>query len=287
MYEKNILPSLNALRVFEVVSRHLNFTDASKELQITQSAVAQHIRSLEQTLDIILFERRPKGLVLTYNGRKYAEQIKSAFYILNEATKNLKPALKKMTISVTPTFASKWLIPRLNNFTQYYPDINLEILATDRLSHFQNDHIDLAVRYGQPPFGAGLVTILLFNDPFVAVASPHINVDINQLESNTLLHDANNLWPMFLDKFRPETRPLVLKNIHFNQTALAIDAAISGQGIALAQHSFIKNELEEGILVQVFENVLIVDMGFYIVFPHRFSEDLALMKVCDWLLSQK
>src|SRR6218665_3237961 len=148
------LPSLNGLRVFEVVTRHLNFRLAAEELGVTQGAVAQQVRGLEAELGIKLFERLPRSLALTAEGRRYIADIRRALDIIAQATTELKPQPVRMTISVTPTFASKWLIPRLPDFTARNPELDLHILATERVSSFQVDGVDLAVRYGRPPLPA-------------------------------------------------------------------------------------------------------------------------------------
>ena len=155
------LPSLNALRMFEVVARHLNFRLAAEELGLTQAAVAQQIRGLEASLEIRLFERLPRGLGLTDAGRAYSASIRSALAMIDEATRLLRPESSQLTVSVTPTFASKWLIPRLGGFAERNPEIDLRLLATDRLAHFHTDGVDIAVRYGQPPFAGGLNAELL------------------------------------------------------------------------------------------------------------------------------
>ena len=110
------LPSLNALRVFEVVARHLNFRLAAEELGVTQAAVAQQVRGLEASLDLRLFDRMPRGLALTDAGLGYSGSIRSALAMIDEATRLLRPQSAHLTVSVTPTFASKWLIPRLGSF---------------------------------------------------------------------------------------------------------------------------------------------------------------------------
>ena len=150
------LPSLNGLRVFEVVTRHLNFRLAAEELGVTQGAVAQQVRGLEAELGLKLFERHPRTLALTEAGRSYVANIRRAFELISDATEMLRPEPLHLTISVTPTFASKWLIPRLPDFTTSHPDLDLRIEASDRISNFQTDAVDLAVRYGRPPFGPGL-----------------------------------------------------------------------------------------------------------------------------------
>ncbi|WP_156356139.1 LysR family transcriptional regulator, partial [Pseudomonas sp. GTC 16482] len=115
------LPSLNALRVFEVVARHLNFRLAAEELGVTQAAVAQQIRGLEASLNLRLFERLPRGLALTDAGLGYSGSIRNALAMIDEATRLLRPQASHLTVSVTPTFASKWLIPRLGSFAHSHP----------------------------------------------------------------------------------------------------------------------------------------------------------------------
>ncbi len=166
------LPSLNGLRAFEVASRHLNFRLAAEELGVTQGAVAQQVRNLEAQLGLHLFHRRSRSLFLTEAGRGYVTNIRKAFDLIAEATDVLRPEPAHLTISVTPTFATKWLIPRLTDFTEAYPLIDLRIVASDRVANFQTDAVDLAVRLGRPPFGPGLTAEHLFDQVLIAVASP-------------------------------------------------------------------------------------------------------------------
>ncbi|MBD9408403.1 LysR family transcriptional regulator [Acidovorax sp. ACV02] len=123
------LPSLNALRAFEAASRHLNFRLAGLELGVTQGAVAQQIRALETELGLRLFERLPRGLALTQNGHRYAANVRRAFDMLADATESLRPEPENLTVSVTPTLAAKWLIPRLGEYTRAHPHSTLRVLA--------------------------------------------------------------------------------------------------------------------------------------------------------------
>lgn len=286
------LPPLNALRVFEVVSRHLNFRLAAEELGVTQAAVAQQVRGLEASLGIRLFERLPRGLRLTDAGLGYSHSIRNALALIGEATAALRPDNRHLTVSVTPTFASKWLIPRLSSFTEAHGEIDLRVLATDRLSRFQADGVDLAVRYGHPPFGAGLNTELLLRQRVVAVASPALLAQwgephsLEQLQHFLLLHDAHNFWPEFITQlFGQPTQPMP-KNVRFNQTSLAIEAAVAGQGLALSSELFVQEDLQAGRLVQVFEQALEMDKHFYLVWPRKGSTPTALDVVRGWLLEQ-
>lgn len=286
------LPSLNALRAFEVSSRHLNFRAAAEELGVTQGAVAQHIRGLETELDLKLFERYPRSLTLTENGRAYAVSVRRAFELLTEATQALQPSSPHLTISVTHSFAAKWLIPRLPDFTTKYPEIDLRISATDRLIHFQTDTVDIAVRYGSPPFAAGLNTELLLDDILIAVASPELVRSLgppdggNNLAHYALLHDTHNAWQQFLEQARPGTPWSVAKSIRFSQTSLTIDAAVGGQGLALAHPAFVNSDITAGRLVRVFQTRLHRSSGFYIVFPRKLRHPESIAAVRTWLLEQ-
>ncbi|QXH44066.1 LysR family transcriptional regulator [Pseudomonas xanthosomatis] len=286
------LPSLNALRMFEVVARHLNFRLAAEELGVTQAAVAQQIRGLEASLGIRLFERLPRGLGLTDAGRAYATSVRAALAMIDEATRLLRPAPAHFTVSVTPTFASKWLIPRLGDFAEANPGIDLRLLASDRLSHFHTDAVDLAVRYGQPPFGPGLNVELLMEQRVVAVASPGLLAGKGQpgsfeaLQGFVALHDAHDYWPAFSAALFPGHPPPTARNLRFNQTALAIEAALAGQGITLASQAFVAADLAAGRLVQVFELQLRLDKAFYLVWPRNPRQGEALQVVKSWLKRQ-
>ena len=204
MSNENGLPPLNGLRAFAAAGRHLSFRAAADDLGVTQGAVAQQVRGLEDHLDLRLFLREPRGLAFTEEGRAYHAAVSRAFSQLSEATVALRSAPARVTISVTPTFASKWLIPRLAEFTEAHSAIDLRITATERVASFHADGIDLAVRQGRPPFGASLRADLLFPQEIIAVCSPNLiachdlPLDAASLSRMTLLHDSHDLWPKFI-----------------------------------------------------------------------------------------
>lgn len=282
------LPSLNGLKAFEVSARHHSFKLAAEELGVTQGAVAQQVRGLEAELGVKLFERMPRSLVLTGEGRGYFADIRRAFEIIAQATGDLRPQPLRLTISTTPTFASKWLIPRLPNFTARHPDLDLHILATDRMSGFQADGVDLAVRYGRPPFGPGLATELLFEQEIIAVCNPALlqhrkpPKTAEELADYALLHDAHNSWPEFIDKHFGRADHASYKGISFNQTSHAIEAAIAGQGIVLANRDFVARDMVEGRLTQVIQGSLSGPSDFYLVWP-RYRKSAALETLIAWM----
>lgn len=284
------LPPLNSLRAFEAAGRHLSFRSAADELGVTQSAVAQHVRALEALLDIRLFTREARGLALTDSGRLYHRHISSAFREMREATKLLRPRPSGVTISVTPTFASKWLIDRLPEFTAAHPDIDLRVLATEAVMSFRADGIDLAVRQGNPPFGASLDAALLFPQAIVAVCSPSLlqkgesEIPLERL-SELVLFDTHDLWPRFIEKAFGAKGDLRLKGVRFNQTTLSIDAALSGQGVALASRFLVERELASGRLVQPIKAEMHGGQDFHLLSLKDPPKPVRVVR--DWLLSHR
>ena len=285
------MPSLNALRAFEVASRVLSFRLAAEELGVTQGAVAQHVRGLEADLGVKLFDRLPKSLALTGEGRVYAADIRRAFELIHQATRSLRPQPVHVTISVTPTFASKWLIPHLSDFTGRHPDIDLNILATERLSNFQADGVDVAIRYGNPPFGAGVTAQLLFEQEIIAVCSPRLVAagddprNAAELARFTLLHDVHNFWPEFIETHLGGNGDETFRGVTFSQTSHAIEAAIAGQGIALATRNFVSRDIAEGRLRRLFDCSIFGRAHFHAVRP-RYRKSDAVDRLLAWMTSR-
>ena len=282
------LPPLNGLRAFEAAGRYLNFRAAADELGVTQGAVAQQVRGLEDHVGMPLFERLPKGLAFTAAGRGYHVRIAEAFTTLREASAVLQPQTAKVLISVTPTFAAKWLIPHLPDFTARYPDIDLRILATEKVSSFHADGIDLAVRLGEPPFGAVLEAHLLFRQEIVAVAAPGLlaersgPLDRDALAAMPKLHDTHDLWPLFLRQCGvTQSRG---RDIRLSQTALAIDAALAGQGVALASRFLVAADLEAGRLMQVVPQILAGAGDFFLLARRGTKRSEAAATTFGWLV---
>ncbi|MEO1139162.1 MAG: LysR substrate-binding domain-containing protein [Pseudomonadota bacterium] len=279
------LPTPNSLRAFEVAGRHLNFRRAAEEMGVSQGAVAQQVRGLEARLGIRLFDRVARGLVLTDAGRQYHDQVARAFEQMRQATRNLRPAPEQVTISVTPSFASRWLIPNLPDFTLTHPDVDLRILATDRVSSFRQDAIDLAVRQGSPPFGATLEATLLFPQSIIAVCAPGVLTtrvadQDDPLDGLVLLHDTHNHWPRFLGRSMPK------QGMRFNQTGLGIEAALAGQGVALASRFMVARDLEDGRLVQPVATELAGETDFYLLRRRKPIATGAQDAVWTWLVSR-
>src|SRR5579871_6130888 len=150
------LPPLNALRAFEASGRRLSFRAAADELEVTQGAVAQQVRALEAHIGQRLFHRLPRGLALTTQGAQFLADVSRAFSILGAAAARFSTRPETVTISVTPSFATKMLIPSLSELQAACPDVELRTVATEALSDFDRDDVDIAVRMTRPPFPASL-----------------------------------------------------------------------------------------------------------------------------------
>lgn len=279
---------MNALRAFDVAGRHLNFRAAAEAMGVTQGAVAQQVRLLEQDLGLALFLRLPKGLAFTQAGRGYHARIAEVFADLREATLILRPDPGKVLVSVTPSFAARWLIPNLPSFSAAHPDIDLEILATEKVSSFHGDGIDLAVRQTRPPFAANLRATLLFRQQIIAVASPQFVADkasplsLQDLALMPKLHDAHDLWSAFLK--RVGEQDLSGRGLRLSQTSLAIEAALANQGIALVSQFLVAREIATGLLVQVRPEVMPGEQDFYLLALRSHAPNPATESVVKWLL---
>lgn len=285
-------PPLNALRAFEAAARHLNFRLAADELGVTQGAVAQQVRHLEDVVAVQLFRRLPRGLALTREGLEYFSSVQRALRIIADATDALGQRPTVLAVSTTPSFASKWLIPRLSDFGRLHPDIEVRVIADERLASFRADGVDIAIRLSKPPFPAGLVAALLFPLDIFAVASPKL-LDGGSpirtpadLAKHVLLHDAHDLWPEFIDKLGGNGRADPTKGPRFSQSLLAIDAAVAGQGIALASEPLVERDIAEGRLRRVFDFSFPMSLGFYVVFPQANAHSEALEAMRRWLFAQ-
>lgn len=283
------VPNLNSLRTFDAAARHLNFRLAAEELHVTQGAVAQQVRRLEAELGLKLFDRKARGLALTDVGRAYFVPVSRALTTIDEATLKLRPQSAQVRLSVTPSFASKWLVPRLGAFERDHPDIDLQVLASEGLADFRSDGIDLAVRQGQPPFGDDLKTELLANLELFAVCSPSYakNVDpvgqVGDFITHRLIQDGHNHWDRLLDE-AGSTAPY--RKMQFNQAALAMDAAANGQGVALVPHLLARADIDQGTLVALWRDLRADQHGYYIVRPRGRKPKAVIQCVIDWLLQE-
>lgn len=286
MLPRRKLPSLNSLRAFEVAGRCLSFQKAAEELGVTQGAIAQQVRTLEEHLGVVLFQRLPRGLSLTPKGAVYLADMSRAFDLMGEATSTAMSQSNQVTISVTPTFAAKMLIPRLGELNALFPDIELKTIATEVISNFDSDQIDIAVRLSDGPFPKNLHVESLFAQELIVVASPLLGISseasfsLEELMAFPLLHDAHNYWAKVLQSNQS------LSGAKFNQTALVIDAALAGQGVALVCRAFVENDLALGRLFQIVKDSYFIKPSFALVKKKTEQTSKSVNQVWQWCLQE-
>ncbi|MCV6576113.1 MAG: LysR substrate-binding domain-containing protein [Cohaesibacter sp.] len=298
---KKPLPPLKALPMFEAAARHLNFRLAAEEMHLTQGAVAQQVRGLEAYLGQDLFERKARGLSLTAQGKRYHQEIAKALDIISEASKDIESQSQSLTLSLTPSLATKWLMPRLGTFTGQHPEIDVKILATEKLSELDRQEADLAIRLTKPPFAKSLrvepflpMEIRAYAAPSLFEHHPHLQqgLDASCAQHIPLLTDAHNHWPSYWAMLRENQMPAekphsatasARQHLHFNQTALAIEAAVAGQGVVLAPQILVEREIALGSLLPVGSMIWRNEEDFYLVYPRRAQQSQALRHMIEWL----
>lgn len=287
------LPPLNSLRVFDAAARYLSFTKAAEELFVTQAAVSHQIKSLEDFLGLKLFRRRNRSLLLTEEGQSYYLDIKEIFSSLNEATRKLQARSAKgaLTVSLPPSFAIQWLVPRLSGFNTAYPGIDVRIQAVDREEGKLADDVDVAIFYGRGHW-PGLRVERLYAEYLLPVCSPQLLLSEHPLKDpadmayHTLLHDTSRRdWLAY-------TRQLGLQHINvqqgpiFSHSAMVVQAAVHGQGIALVNNVMAQTEIEAGRLVCPFNDVLISKNSFYLVCQDSQAELGKIAAFRQWILAR-
>lgn len=290
------LPPLNALRTFEAAARHLSFTAAAEELCVTAAAVSHQIRSLEDHLGTALFHRSSRALVLTEAGMLLLPEVREAFARLNNATRGVRrhAFAGPLTVAVPPSFAAKWLVPRLARFRVRFPDVEVRITSASELVDFGREDVDLAIRYGTGLY-PGLHTELLTATEFFPVCNPQVArgppplTVPDDLRRVVLLHDEVPTtlptvpsWEMWL-KVAGVTDVDASQGPRFNTSFLTLEMALSGVGVALAQSTLVSADLAEGRLIRPFAVSLPVELSFFIVGPHSTFEKPKVKVFRDWL----
>ncbi len=292
------LPPLNALKVFESVSRLLSAKKASEELHVTPAAVSHQIKLLESQLGLPLFKRLNRRLLLTEAGQQYSSALQEIFKQLSEETRKLRQNLRSLlTISVEPAFAIYWLIPRLDKFKKEFPNIELRISASYELVDFKKSDIDIGIRWGNGKY-LGLNSTLIFQNEVFPVCSPallkkHPIKEPNDLKHFTLLHETGAIAHPDYPDWRTWTKAVGATEVnpesglYFETGYLLIQAAMEGQGIALERSDFVKPAIEAGKLLRLFDvSIHEPTNGYYLVFPENRIHDNKIISFLTWLKSE-
>ena len=255
---------LTGLRAFEAAARHLSFARAAEELHVTPTAIGQHVRALEEWLGVRLFKRVSKGLALTDDAVAVLPDVRDAFDRLASATHRLRAGASRgvVTVTVSPSFGAKWLMPRLERFRALQPGIDLRLDVSERLADFAREDVDVGVRFGGGRY-PDLVSTLLMREDVFPVCSPALaRADLplrrpEDLAHHTLVHDATisyDDFPTWRGWLRsvglPQLAPAA--ELHLNSSLLATQAAVSGQGVALGRSIVVADDLAAGRLIRPF-----------------------------------
>jgi len=290
----NGLPSLAGLEAFEAVARHRSFTRAAEELHVTQSAISHRVRALEAQLGATLFTRVGRRVELTEEGRALAEETNAAFALLRQGIARLerKKQTSALTVSCSPSFAIRWLVPHLPSFRARHPELDVRIAADDRLIDPGRDGIDACIRYGAGRY-PGLSHTRLSLERITPVCSPALRLrKVEDLAKHVLLHDevlrdhpGRVGWHRWLEaagarRVDPDRGP------RFSHAHMAIEAAIAGQGVALGRTTLVRRDLAEGRLVAPFALELESALAYWLLTPGGRSPAPAVRAFRGWLLEQ-
>lgn len=283
-------PALNSLYMFDAAARYENFRLAAEELHLTQGAVAQQVRKLESELGVKLFRRLARGLELTEAGSVYHASIRQALSIIAKATDKISPDNTTIAISVTPSLAAKWLVKKLASFNKLHPQIKVSTLASEKLVDFDIDSADLAIRQGQPPFGKNLQYSLLAPENLCAVCHPRYARKIQPIRNLSkflelnLIEDSHCQWEKV---FKDDPNFNTSNILYFSQTSLAMDAAVSEQGIAIVPTLLAQEDISQGNLAVVWQDDRVNPNCYYVVYPKTESPKSEVrLIVVDWLIGE-
>ncbi len=287
------LPPLNGLKAYESAARHLSFTLASQELNVTPAAVSQQVKVLETHLGVVLFTRLTRKLVLTPAGESLLPVVSESFARIHTAISNIKQTSlnHRLTLRLGPTLAARWLSPRLKDFWRLHPSVDLCLYHSNQPVDFDREDIDLAITYGRGDLPKVESTKLLDID-YIPVCSPRLlgtdssNAGPTLLLNHTLLHGATyDEWEEWLRKAGME-QINARRGTIIDDTNVLIQAALDGQGVALCSSVFVREYIDSGRLVQPFDISLHNDKAYYIVCPKTHLQRPAVQEFKSWLLSQ-
>lgn len=287
------LPPLTALRVFESAARHLSFTRAAQELNVTQAAVSHQVKALEEWLGLKLFRRLNRSLLLTDAGQAYLPTVREGFERLIEGTDRLRRRDRGgvLTVTAVASFVAKWMVPRLGRFQEKHPEIDVRISTEVRMIDFAREDFDMGIRYGGGAWPGLRVDHLMAEDVFPVcspglLAGPRPLNEPADLRHHTLLHDEmREDWRMWLlaagvDGVDPARGP------GFSQSSTVVQAAIQGLGVALGRSVLVADDLAAGRLVKPFDVSLPSRYGYYAVCSPSAADRPKIAAFRDWLLSE-
>lgn len=287
------LPPLSALPAFDAAARHLSFTKAAAELNLTHGAISRAVRNIEDRLRIQLFERKSRSVTLTAEGAAYAAEISAALDQIGSATIAVAAPYSAniLTVSTSDGFAGRWLVPRLHRFHQKNRDIDVRLSTSGVHANFSRDGIDIAIRFGLGGYD-GVEVELLAEEAVCPVCSPellqgeHPLLLPGDLKHHRLIHDNFRIdWAAWLERagvagVDPHA------GLKFDSAAYAVEAAIHGEGVLLGRSALVSADLAAGRLVRPFELRIMSAWKYYVVYPPRALRQKKVRAFRDWLFEE-
>ena len=287
------LPPLNSLPCFEAAARHLNFSKAAEELNITPGAISRAIKNLEDQLNVLLFERETRSVRLTSVGEPYARAVRDALDQLAAATALATSRRSNSTLNVSTSdgFAGRWLVPRLYRFHREHGDIDVRVATTGKLTNFLGDGIDIAIRYGGGNY-PNLTSEFLTDEEVFPVCSPkllkgsHPLRKPEDLKHHTLIRDSYPIdWATWLASAGVKgVNPN--RGLTFDSYTFAVEAAVQGEGVVLGRTMLVASDLASGRLVRPFKHALQSVSSFFLVYPPEAIRQRKVKVFRDWLFAE-
>ena len=281
-------PPLSALRPFEAAARLESFSRAAEELSLTHGAVSHQVRALEEHVGSPLFARHGKRVSLTPAGRAFAEKIRAALEEIAQAADQLRSRRDdRLTVSVLPSFASRWLMPRLIRFLDAHPTVEVNVIASTALASFRDDEIDVAIRFGVGPWPPHECEIFL-EDEYFPVASPSLDrgklKTPRDLLAMRIIREDRDYWKQWFDAVGvPIEEAKAARGPLFNDSTYALQAAARGEGIALARRSIVREDLERGTLRRLFDITVPSRERYWFVSPKETAETPKVKAFRKWV----
>lgn len=287
---RSLLPDMGLLQTFEAAARHSNFSRAGEELNLTQSAISRQIRDLEEQLGVALFERIRKRVVLTRGGEAILPEVR-ALLVGGErlilGARQAQAQVQRLRIATLPTFATRWLVPRLGAFVAAHPDLDLTLESRDGPFDLRAEGVDLAIHYGQPVWPGGAATFLC-TERVVPVARRDLAARYATLPEDTpLLHLTGRpgLWAEWFTRYGREGGD-PFRGLHFDQFSMVISGVEAGLGVGLLPLYMIEAELAGGKLVRLSEQAMPTEKSYYVILPEGEQGNQAARAFQTWLLQQ-
>lgn len=287
------LRHLRALQAFDETATHSSLTKAADVLNVTHGAISRQIKLLELHLGVTLFHRRPNGVELTKAGERLHQSTRGAFSALQLGVSEVRRLhhRQSITVSLSTSLALKWLVPLLSSFQQQHPGIALLLDTNDAFADFDTSEVDVALRFGKPGWD-GLYHEQIKQEELVVVAAPslvkkaRLPMTAEDVVDLPLLHDAFNVgWESWAAQVGLSADRIKSQSIKYVDSAVLLEAAIDGQGVALARHLLAARDLELGRLIRLDQSRVPLDRGLYFVCRPGDQDRVKVRIFKKWLMS--